>query len=285
MKQILLICAVVALVGCGDSNYRGFDTTGDWTNDILLFLLAHLVFIFLIYLSYSSIKKDIKDGWTAGHKFGSRVHAIKKSESPIFFYFSVFYLHAGLLILYSILLIMTYGVINADIFRSVKRNDIERVKIYLNEEKDINVLRDPSGEFLSNNLLHLAIEYSHTQIAELLIENKINLNIQNEDGRTPLSLALRNSENKIVKLLIVNGVDINALDYDGGNALHAAIGYYRGEDQLELINLLLIKGINPNAIIEGGRAPLDWCTHDSKKTQLLRKHGAKTGEELKAEGK
>ena len=275
MKQLLITIAA-----------GGFDTTGDWSNDILLFVLAHLVFIFLIYISYSMIKTDIKNGWTSGGgRIGHKVYTVKKSENPILFYASVYYLHVLLLIGTSILLIMTYGVINADIFRSVKRNDIERVKIYLNEEKDINVLRDPSGEFLSNNLLHLAIEYSHTQIAELLIENKINLNIQNEDGRTPLSLALRNSENKIVKLLIVNGVDINALDYDGGNALHAAIGYYRGEDQLELINLLLIKGINPNAIIEGGRAPLDWCTHDSKQTQLLRKHGAKTAEELKAEGK
>tara|TARA_Y100001968_G_C19281841_1_gene679629 strand:+ start:19 stop:858 length:840 start_codon:yes stop_codon:yes gene_type:complete len=279
MKQLIITIAA------GDWSYGGIDTTGDWSNDILLFLLAHLVFIFLIYLSYSMIKTNIKDGWTSGHKSGSTVHTIKKSESPIYFYFSVFNTHVLLLILTSFLLIMTYGLISTDIFRSVKRNDIERVKNYLNEEKDINVLRDPSGEFLSNNLLHCAIEYSQVEVAELLIENKINLNIQNEDGRTPLSLAFRNSENKIVKLLIVNGVDINALDYDGGNALHAAIGYYRGEDQLELIKLLLIKGINPNAIIEGGRAPLDWCTNDSQETQILRKYGAKTSKELKAEGK
>ena len=231
------------------------------------------------------IKTDIKDGWTAGHRTGSRVHSIKKSESPIYFYFSVFSIHVVLLIVASIVLIGTYGLISTDIFRSVKRNDIERVKNYLNEGKDINVLRDPSGEFLSNNLLHCAIEYSQVEVAEFLIENKINLNIQNEDGRTPLSLAIYNGEYKIAKLLIENVDDINALDYDGGNALHAAIGYYRGEDQLELIKLLLIKGINPNAIIEGGRAPLDWCTNDSQQTQILRKYGAKTGEELKAEEK
>jgi len=288
MKQILVMMAAVVLVGCGDSNYRGFDTTGDWTNDILLFLLAHLVFIFLIYISYSMIKTDIKNGWTSGGgRIGHKVYTVKKSENPILFYASVYYLHVLLLIGTSILLIMTYGVINADIFRSVKRNDIERVKIYLNEEKDINVLRDPSGEFLSNNLLHLAIEYSHTQIAELLIKNKIDLNIQNEDGRSPLSLAIWERENKIAKILIENGVDINALDYDGRNALHHAVygGFNIDEDRLELINLLLTKGINPNIIDEKSRTPLDRCTHCSNQTQLLRKHGAKTGEELKAEEK
>ena len=285
MKQFLVMMVAVVLLGCGDSNFRGFDTTGDWSNDILFFLLAHLVFIFLIYLSYSMIKTDIKDGWTAGHRTGSRVHSIKKSESPIYFYFSVFNIHVVLLIVTSIVLIGTYGLISTDIFRSVKRNDIERVKNYLNEGKDINVLRDPSGEFLSNNLLHCAIEYSQVEVAEFLIENKINLNIQNEDGRTPLSLAFRNSENKIVKLLIVNGVDINALDSDGGNALHAAIGYYRGGDELELINLLLTKGINPNIIDKKGRTLLDRGSPDSQRNQLLRKHGAKTGEELKAEEK
>ena len=291
MRYLITIIAALLLVGCSDSNYGGFDTTGDWSNDILLLVLAHLVFIFLIYLSYSSIKTDIKDGWTTsgGGKHGSRVHRIKKSENPILFYFGVFYIHVFLLIGTSILLIMTYGLIRTDIFRSVKRNDIERVKNYLNEEKDINVLRDPSGEFLSNNLLHSAIEYSQVEIADLLIENKINLSIQNEDGRTPLSLAIYNREYKIAKLLIENVDDINALDYDGRNALYYAV--YGGidtkieEDRLELINLLLTKGINPNIIDKTGRTPLDRCFHHSQLTQILRKYGGKTGEELKAEGK
>ena len=89
MKQLLIIIAALVLVGCGDANFRGFDTTGDWSNDILLLVLAHLVFIFLIYLSYSMIKTDIKNGWTTGHKSGSTVHTIKKSESPIFLRFSI----------------------------------------------------------------------------------------------------------------------------------------------------------------------------------------------------
>ena len=38
-------------------------------------------------------------------------------------------------------------------------------------------------------------------------------------------------------------------------------------------------------LIKKGRTPLDKCIHDTKQTQLFRKHGGETGEELNAEGK
>jgi len=42
-----------------------------------------------------------------------------------------------------------------------------------------------------------------------------------------------------------------------------------------------------NAKNEGGKTPLDWAEEEKHKeiTDLLRKHGGKTGEELKTEGK
>ena len=51
--------------------------------------------------------------------------------------------------------------------------------------------------------------------------------------------------------------------------------------------LLIANGANVNAKMERGETPLDWAIHykDSKIFDLLRKHGGKTGEELKAEAK
>ena len=49
------------------------------------------------------------------------------------------------------------------------------------------------------------------------------------------------------------------------------------------IEFLIANGANINAKDETGKTPLDSAT--SELTDLLRKHGAKTGEELKAEGK
>ena len=51
----------------------------------------------------------------------------------------------------------------------------------------------------------------------------------------------------------------------------------------EVVGLLIAKGADVNAKLEnGGATPLDWT--DGETADLLRKHGGKTGEELKAAG-
>jgi ankyrin repeat protein len=63
---------------------------------------------------------------------------------------------------------------------------------------------------------------------------------------------------------------------------YAAIG---GEK--EVVELLIAKGANVNAKMVDGRTTLDAAIYGKKPetADLLRKHGGKTGEELKAEGK
>ena len=59
----------------------------------------------------------------------------------------------------------------------------------------------------------------------------------------------------------------------------------------EIAELLIAKGADVNAKIEDGRTPLDMAIflkqtlNQTETADLLRKHGGKTGEELKAEGK
>jgi ankyrin repeat protein len=63
------------------------------------------------------------------------------------------------------------------------------------------------------------------------------------------------------------------------------------EGHKEIAELLIAKGADVNAKVEGGvfsgRTPLDlaWLTRQTETADLLRKHGGKTGKELKAEGK
>ena len=58
-------------------------------------------------------------------------------------------------------------------------------------------------------------------------------------------------------------------------------GYY---EPTVTVRLLIDKGADVNAKDDVGDTPVDWA--DNKETaDLLRKHGGKTGEELKVKGK
>ena len=59
--------------------------------------------------------------------------------------------------------------------------------------------------------------------------------------------------------------------------MHNALGY------IEVAEILIAKGADVNAKDRDGRTLLNYTK--GKFADLLRKHGGKTGEELKAEGK
>jgi ankyrin repeat protein len=86
-----------------------------------------------------------------------------------------------------------------------------------------------------------------------------------------------------VKQHLAAGTDVNA---DAGSLvtpLHVASVF----GNKGISELLIANGADVNAMMEDGRTPLDLAI-ELKKTQtadLLRKHGGKTGKELKAEGK
>ena len=59
------------------------------------------------------------------------------------------------------------------------------------------------------------------------------------------------------------------------------------EGRKEVVELLLAEGADVNAKRDNGETPLDAAIsqYQTKVADILRKHGGKTGEELKAEGK
>ena len=76
------------------------------------------------------------------------------------------------------------------------------------------------------------------------------MNAKGSIGQTSLHDAIDRGHKETAELLIANGADVNANDIDGTTPLDSAIGLLQTET-----------------------------------ADLLRKHGGKTGEELKAEGK
>ena len=86
-----------------------------------------------------------------------------------------------------------------------------------------------------------------------------------------------------LKEYLINDSEVNFSDKDGWTLLHFAA--YGGHN--EIIELLIEKGANLNEESIKGKTPIDLAKGNIKKdtAELLRKHGAKTGAELKAEGK
>ena len=86
-----------------------------------------------------------------------------------------------------------------------------------------------------------------------------------------------------VKQHLAAGTDVNAKNWDGWTPLHYAVNRRRKETAA----LLIAKGADVNVLDGGGYTPLDRAIkkNHTEIADLLRKHGGKTGEELKAEGK
>ena len=86
------------------------------------------------------------------------------------------------------------------------------------------------------------------------------------------------------KQAIADGADVNARDEEGRAPLHYAA-------TKEVAELLIDKGADVNVKVASGPrqggTPLDDAIKwkDTEIVDLLRKHGGKTGDELKAEGK
>ena len=98
-----------------------------------------------------------------------------------------------------------------------------------------------------------------------------------------MHLSAQYGHKAVSELLIAKGVDVNARTRSERTALHNAARYGRGE----IVVLLISNGaiINPKNV--SGETPLD-SANFGKHTEiadLLRKHGGKSAEELKAEVK
>ena len=152
------------------------------------------------------------------------------------------------------------GTRHLNLYEAAESGDIEAVKQHLADGTDIELKCTGCG---STALGHAA-KYGHNEIAELLIENGADVSAKDESGGTPLHLAALMGHKEIAELLIAKGADVNAKFEKTGDEV--------GLTSIEIFLVL---------------TPLDWAIEDNHTeiADLLRKHGAKTGEELKAEGK
>ena len=159
------------------------------------------------------------------------------------------------------------------IHQAAKDGNIEAVKQHLAAGTGVNA-KDDDGY----TPLDWSIENNRTETIDLL---------RKHGGKTGVELSIHKAAEagniEAVKQHLAAGADVNAKDELGGTPLHHTV--VAGLD--EIAELLIAKGADVNAKNKDGETPLDLSIFfdETDIADLLRKHGGKTGEELKAEGK
>ena len=152
------------------------------------------------------------------------------------------------------------------------KGNIEVIKQHLAVGADVNA-KDEDGW----SVLDMALASKNEEVIMFV---KTSGGHSNADKSIFVASGIGNLE--AVQKHLTSGVDVNEKSKVTGWApLH-----YAG-DQIKVAEFLLLKDARVNVVDSYGQTPLDnaifW--RDSETADLLRKHGGKTAEELKAEGK
>ena len=156
---------------------------------------------------------------------------------------------------------------------------IEAVKKHLASGADVN---EKDKDELNDGFtpLHHAAYEGHKKLIKIIVESGANINATSDKRVTPLNTAVGMGLIDCVELLINLGANINEKDGEGWTALHLS----SNSGKIELVKLLIDKGADINAQDVDGETPLNRAENEKPISDLLRKHGGKTAEELKAAG-
>jgi hypothetical protein len=116
-----------------------------------------------------------------------------------------------------------------------------------------------------------AVFGGHKDLVELLVANKADVNVKEDAGRTPLHVAAENGYTEIAAFLLASKADVNAKNHDGDTPLHIAVAL----GHKDMVELLLANKAEINAKNNSGRTPLGFAVlHNYKDlAELLRQHG------------
>jgi ankyrin repeat protein len=138
-----------------------------------------------------------------------------------------------------------------EIHDAAKNGDLGKVTAMIQADPTLVFKKDSYGA----TPLHWAAMNGHTDIAQLLIANRADVNVQVQDGATPLITASVFGHMEIVQLLLANGSDVKLRNNDGMTALHAAAdkGYK------DIVELLLANHADANSRDTLGMTPLHYA--------------------------
>ena len=187
--------------------------------------------------------------------------------------------------------------LNNELIRALDDGKLWRVKKAVDRGAEVNIYKTDKLS-LKSGILGKAAKDRHLEIVQFLLESGADVHPEKApEGVLPIHFAAMGGNEKIVKLLIASKSDVNLADDDGTTVLHFATLW----GNKKVVELLIAKGADVNAkadlhLLRNGLTPMDMTNYNNDSytpnaeaakreiADILRKHGGKTAEELKAEG-
>ena len=159
----------------------------------------------------------------------------------------------------------TYGMLGSFCNRERSNKIIEHYNRYLHGDESIK-------DFAYISEIYDLYDVIPESCIRFFIKKGANLNTKNQYCETPLHLSVNRSHMEIAQMLLTNNVDPNVKDSKGRTPLY--LGAANG--CLEIVQLLLNYKANPNTLNEKDETSLFWAIRRSHKkmTRLFLEHGA-----------
>lgn len=162
------------------------------------------------------------------------------------------------------------------------RQGMDSLLLLLSYGGDVNIRTDARHDL--RTALHYAVLSGCTVIVSVLLDHGATVRFEGDYNRpSPLHLAVRRGDTEVINLLLDAGADINCSTTLVGSVLHMACSE-KIANRLEVLELLLSRGANPNIIVAGlDGSPIlpplgDYLAasddHDADVINLLLRYGA-----------
>lgn len=145
----------------------------------------------------------------------------------------------------------------------VEEEKREVIKLLLAKGADVNA-RSPSEGLTP---LHNAACANRTDLVQLFLDNGVDPNAKDNDGKTPLHVAARSTGEEtlyVIRALLANGANPNVGDNNGRTPLHIAVHFHASD----VVRFLVVNGAKVNIKDKYGQTPLHLAAGTSSEAQI-----------------